>query len=677
MREYVIGTLPYKTGGIAGTVYLGYASYYNPSNSECVQHIVKAESLHEAVKIAIKEREVMARKKKSEDTVIGASILKQVHFDQGIDPVISCVNISNLPISDKYNYTQMIAALQKQITRDFQPVWGAHCTLKIENEVKPGTWGLVFADNAEVANAYGYHELTKEGFPISYVLLEVTKAGREENSVTASHEICFTGDTLIPLLDGTTIPIKDLVGKEEFWVYACKENGELRPGRGHSARLTKEKAQLVEVTLDNDKKIKCTPEHRFQLRDGSFCEAQNLQPGASLMPFYRRQEKMGVFKKGAKRYVYDQVFSPALQKWVFTHRMVKPYCSKGHVRHHKDFNRFNNCPDNIQVMTWEDHQKLHSLQIGENSKKTKGRKHNLSPEHRKAFAIRGAAQLRKYNGSEKHKADMQRYYAKPGVKEVRGERLRKYASSEENKLRVTEIVRSPERRAKASKNIIIYNKSEKHREIARALGKAMFEKMYAGEEGIQKRKELGKRTAHKVWHVKRGIKKEGCVLCEQSFNNHKVVSVRFLEEREDVYDFTVDKYHTFALDAGVFVHNCEMLVDPAVQMLAAGPKGMIYAYETADAVQGDTYLIDGVPVSNFVYPAWFESFRKFKSTKFDYLNKCTRPFQIRSGGYMPVFHPRKGWTQIFANKATEKKFKLSEHNRTMMRCADKFKLSQE
>jgi DNA gyrase subunit B len=37
--------------------------------------------------------------------------------------------------------------------------------------------------------------------------------------------------------------------------------------------------------------------------------------------------------------------------------------------------------------------------------------------------------------------------------------------------------------------------------------------------------------------------------------NHQVVSVRALDERVDVYDLTVDGYHNFALEAGVFVHN--------------------------------------------------------------------------------------------------------------------------
>jgi C1A family cysteine protease len=45
-----------------------------------------------------------------------------------------------------------------------------------------------------------------------------------------------------------------------------------------------------------------------------------------------------------------------------------------------------------------------------------------------------------------------------------------------------------------------------------------------------------------------------------AFNNHKVISI---EEcgYEDVYDLTVEKYHNFAIDSGVFVHNCAVGYD--------------------------------------------------------------------------------------------------------------------
>ncbi|MBA3321715.1 MAG: RtcB family protein [Pyrinomonadaceae bacterium] len=41
--------------------------------------------------------------------------------------------------------------------------------------------------------------------------------------------------------------------------------------------------------------------------------------------------------------------------------------------------------------------------------------------------------------------------------------------------------------------------------------------------------------------------------------NHKVVAAELLDERADVYCLTVPEYGNFALDAGVFVHNCGMM----------------------------------------------------------------------------------------------------------------------
>jgi tRNA-splicing ligase RtcB len=44
----------------------------------------------------------------------------------------------------------------------------------------------------------------------------------------------------------------------------------------------------------------------------------------------------------------------------------------------------------------------------------------------------------------------------------------------------------------------------------------------------------------------------------QNTYNHKVIKVEELSEREDVYCLDVPVHHNFALDAGVFVHNCRM-----------------------------------------------------------------------------------------------------------------------
>jgi hypothetical protein len=107
----------------------------------------------------------------------------------------------------------------------------------------------------------------------------------------------------------------------------------------------------------------------------------------------------------------------------------------------------------------------------------------------------------------------------------------------------------------------------------------------------------------------------------------------------------------------------EMLVDPGIQMAAQNPNDNIfYAYETADAVEEETYNVNGIPISNFVYPAWFESFHKPGAAKFDHLNSCTRPFELRPGGYIGVFHNGR-WSQIFGSKSAAEKWKRMAHSR--------------
>ncbi len=112
----------------------------------------------------------------------------------------------------------------------------------------------------------------------------------------------------------------------------------------------------------------------------------------------------------------------------------------------------------------------------------------------------------------------------------------------------------------------------------------------------------------------------------------------------------------------------EMLVDPGIQMGAYGPGDVWYAYETADAVERESFPVQGIPLSDFVYPAWFEAFHKPNSTKFDHQGLCTRPFQILKGGYMPIYQ-RGRWTQIFGSAAAEKWFNKKHHPRTAQRAA--------
>jgi len=100
----------------------------------------------------------------------------------------------------------------------------------------------------------------------------------------------------------------------------------------------------------------------------------------------------------------------------------------------------------------------------------------------------------------------------------------------------------------------------------------------------------------------------------------------------------------------------EMLVDPAINMMTTGPDPkVIYAYESADPVEQLSFKVNGIPMTDFVYPAYFEAFHKAGSVKFDQLNKVNRPFQILSGGYQIIFKNGK-WSQIFGSASKKKRF---------------------
>jgi hypothetical protein len=115
----------------------------------------------------------------------------------------------------------------------------------------------------------------------------------------------------------------------------------------------------------------------------------------------------------------------------------------------------------------------------------------------------------------------------------------------------------------------------------------------------------------------------------------------------------------------------EMLVDPAINLMTTGPDPRtVYAYETADPVENLTFKVDGIPMTDFVYPAYFEVFRKRSSTRFDHLGKVERPFQILSGGYQIIFRNGK-WSDISGSKAKAKKLRREirdQHRSAIRQC---------
>ena len=183
---------------------------------------------------------------------------------------------------------------------------------------------------------------------------------------------CFTGDTKIKMLDGTEksfAELAELPKDEIFYVYSVDKNGKIVVGEGRYSRITKRNAEIIEVVLDNGAKIRCTPDHRFLLRSGVYKQAQNLTAEDSLMPGYFQKTPV---KQGLNEYL--QIWQPETESYQFVHCLADEFnhekglakTFKGaFVRHHKNFNRFDNRPTNIERMEFLEHLHLHAAHIGE------------------------------------------------------------------------------------------------------------------------------------------------------------------------------------------------------------------------------------------------------------------------------------------------------------------------
>ncbi|MDQ3705356.1 MAG: RtcB family protein [Chloroflexota bacterium] len=327
---------------------------------------------------------------------------------------------------------------------------------------------------------------------------------------------CFTGDTLVPTVDGHSYTMEELAASgEEVLVYALSAEKKIVVARA-TVRKTRENAGLVKVTLDNEREIFCTPDHEFMLRDGSYRQAQNLKAGTTLMPFRSHTDRDG----------YTVVRHPGSENdqrvhWIMARGgllgEIPSFPGQKTVIHHRDFTPTNNRIENLQFMGDRDHMAYHKSIRERNP-------HFQSEEFEQARVAALAAKAQTPEGYS--------YYAERGTRNIlaymennpehfkaavagNGERGKQY-------LQAYNV--SPQGRARSSEIA--------HREhVCETCG----DTVPGGGFGI-----------HNHRRYKHGY-------------NHKVVSVVPVDRREDVYCLTVPGYGNFALEAGVFVHNCGMV----------------------------------------------------------------------------------------------------------------------
>ena len=122
----------------------------------------------------------------------------------------------------------------------------------------------------------------------------------------------------------------------------------------------------------------------------------------------------------------------------------------------------------------------------------------------------------------------------------------------------------------------------------------------------------------------------------------------------------------------------EMLVDPAANLYSTGPKpNRLYDYEVADPVEELHFEVNGIPMTDFVYPTYFEIFHKRGSTRFDHMDTLDLPFQLHEGGYQSYFSGGKERT-MWGSKDKETRFREEdrEGHRSSFRHKAKRKVSK-
>lgn len=101
----------------------------------------------------------------------------------------------------------------------------------------------------------------------------------------------------------------------------------------------------------------------------------------------------------------------------------------------------------------------------------------------------------------------------------------------------------------------------------------------------------------------------------------------------------------------------EMLADERISTCVEGlfkGRPCVYALEVADPCEADEYSIDGVVVSNFVFPGYFAPGRDGREDRYDFLGRLNSPAPaVTPGGYLSYSLKPGQWQQLYGRRVPE------------------------
>lgn len=257
---------------------------------------------------------------------------------------------------------------------------------------------------------------------------------------------CFDGETKVKSLDGKSYSFNELIesNTKELWVYSMNSNGRVVPALAKNIRKTGDRSKMVRVTLDNGEVIESTPEHLFMTAEGVYAEAQNLKNGQSLMPLYTKIDEGG----------YELFYSQADGKYECTHRMVASniYAEEKSLAkerleqedhlpnqnsiqvHHKDENKLNNLPENLEWKTAKEHWTHHAKDGGKRLteyNQSEARIERIKDLHQEGVYDQTYFGNNGYNGSDRQKTALSDAHSR-GVYKENYRKLAEYNQSDKH-----------------------------------------------------------------------------------------------------------------------------------------------------------------------------------------------------------------------------------------------------
>lgn len=237
------------------------------------------------------------------------------------------------------------------------------------------------ANNQARLTSASVKQLTKEKLSgkikLSDKILKLTECDSDDVNITEVY-FCLKGDTKIKLLDGTNPTIESLVGKKDLWAYSTNKNGAMIPAKIKEVFETQKVDKLVKITFNDGSVIECTPEHKFLNReDCSWVQAKDLTIGQSLfsmkfgvshlghttvyIPGNDGEDYIAYNNKDTKGKYYKGVYEDVHKRVALYLGIADKFDGETFMDiHHKDLNKQNNDPSNLQYLTKKEHLAIHN-----------------------------------------------------------------------------------------------------------------------------------------------------------------------------------------------------------------------------------------------------------------------------------------------------------------------------